>query len=58
VKRAPGVAMTDDNVIAFIRQRVAVDAKASHTRLLRELRESGQACEQGRFRRLFKQVKP
>jgi hypothetical protein len=56
-KRAVGAAMTDDAVIAFIRQRVTVDAKASHTRLLRELRESGQACEQGRFRRLFKRVK-
>jgi hypothetical protein len=57
-KRAAGSSMSDDDVLAFIRQRVAADPKASHTRLLRELRESGQACEQGRFRRLFKQVKP
>jgi hypothetical protein len=57
VKRAPGTQIPDDEVIAFIRRRIAADAKASHTRLLRELRESGQACEQGRFRRLFKQVK-
>jgi hypothetical protein len=57
VKRASGTQMSDEEVIAFIRRRVAADAKASHTRLLRELRESGQACEQGRFRRLFMQVK-
>lgn len=57
-KRVAGVHMSDDDVLAFIRKRVTADPKASHTRLLRELRESGQACEQGRFRRLFKQVKP
>lgn len=57
-KRTAGSPMSDGDVIAFIRERVAADPKASHTRLLRELRESGQACEQGRFRRLFKQVKP
>lgn len=56
-KRTAGIAMTDEDVIVFIRQRVAVDTKVSHTWLLRELRKSGQACEQGRFRRLFKQVK-
>jgi hypothetical protein len=58
VKRAAGSAVSDDDVIAFIRQRLAADPKGSHTRLLRELRDSGQACEQGRFRRLFKQVNP
>jgi hypothetical protein len=57
-KRTAGSTMTDDDVLAFIRRRVAADPKASHTRLLRELRDQGQACEQGRFRRLFKQVKP
>lgn len=57
VKRVAGTPMSDEEVIAFIRQRVAADAKASHTRLLRELRESGQACEQSRFRQLFMQVK-
>lgn len=58
VQRVPRTAMSDEEVIAFIRQRATADTKASHTRLLRELRESGQACEQSRFRRLFKQVKP
>jgi hypothetical protein len=57
VKRVAGTPMSDEEVIAFIRERVVVNPKASHTRLLRELRESGQACEQGRFRRLFMQVK-
>jgi hypothetical protein len=57
VKRTPGTQMSDEEVIAFILPRIAADAKASHTRLLRELRDSGQACEQGRFRRLFMQVK-
>lgn len=57
-KRVARSQMSDNDVVAFISKRVTADPKASHTRLLRELRESGQACEQGRFRRLFKQVKP
>ncbi len=57
-RRAAGSPISDDDVLSFIRQHLAANPKASHTRLLRELRESGQACEQGRFRRLFKQVRP
>lgn len=57
-KRVSGSAMSDDEVLAFIRMRLDGDPVLSHTRLLRELRESGRACEQGRFRRLFNQVKP
>ena len=57
-KRSAGSAMSDADVIAFIRAQLAADPKASHTGLLRQLRESGRACEQGRFRRLFKQMKP
>lgn len=57
-KRSPGAAMTDDDVLAFIRTHLATDPKASHTGLLRQLRASGRACEQSRFRQLFKQVKP
>ena len=56
--RTPGSAMSDDEVVAFIRARLKAEPKATHTRLLRDLRESRRACEQGRFRRLFKQVKP
>lgn len=56
-KRVSGAAMSDDDVLRFIRAKVAQNPKASHTGLLRELRANGQACEQGRFRRLFGQVK-
>jgi hypothetical protein len=56
-KRVSGSAMSDEEVVAFVRSRLASDPRLGHTRLLRELRESGRACEQGRFRRLFNQVK-
>jgi hypothetical protein len=45
---------TDDDVRAFINRRIAEGAKASHTGLLREYRASGRACEQSRFRDLFR----
>lgn len=45
--------LSDDDVLAFIRQRLTVDPNVSHTRLLRELRASGSACEQARFGDLF-----
>jgi hypothetical protein len=54
--RVSGAATTDDDVLAFIRKRVAELPKTSHTGLLREFRESGRACEQSRFRRLFAQA--
>jgi hypothetical protein len=57
-KRVSGAATSDEDVLRFIRSRLSVEPKATHTRLLRELRDSGQACEQGRFRRLFHQAKP
>jgi hypothetical protein len=57
-KRSAGSAMSDADVIAFIRTHLVGNPKASHTGLLRQLRDSGKACEQGRFRRLFKQLKP
>jgi hypothetical protein len=56
--RTVGASMTDDEVTAFIRSRLKADPKLTHTRLLRELRDSKRACEQGRFRRLFRQLKP
>lgn len=55
-RRAAGAIMSDDEVRAFIRSKLAVDRSLRHTRLLRTLREGGRACEQGRFRRLFKEV--
>ncbi len=48
---------TDDaSIVRFIRNRRATDPRVSHTRLLREFRDSGRACEQGRFRRLYEQT--
>jgi hypothetical protein len=48
--------MTDNDVRAFIRHALARDPRAGHSKLLRGLRESGRACEQSRFRRLFFEV--
>lgn len=62
LERSPAVAqdrrqkMTDDDVRAFIRQGVARDPRAGHSKLLRALRDIGRACEQSRFRRLFFEV--
>ncbi len=47
--------LDDKDVISFIRQELRRDSSATHTRLLRALRDRGRACEQGRFRRLFQQ---
>lgn len=49
--------MTDDDVRAFVRQALTRDPRAAHTKLLRALRDSGRACEQSRFRRLFFEVR-
>ena len=43
----------DDQIRKFIRQSIRRDAGTSYTRLLREYRTSGHACEQSRFRALF-----
>lgn len=48
--------MSDNDVRAFIREQVRANPKARHSPLLRVLREQGQACEQGRFRKLFQEV--
>ena len=45
--------LTDDQVRAFIRERLTADGPGSHSRLLAELRASGHACEQSRFAALF-----
>jgi hypothetical protein len=44
---------TDEEVIAFIRSSTTKSASLSHSRLLRQFRDSGMACEQSRFRTLF-----
>jgi len=48
--------LTDDDVRRFIVQQLAKDPRAKATGLLRQLRESGQACEQARFKGLFVEV--
>ncbi|CAM5715916.1 hypothetical protein SVIOM74S_09450 [Streptomyces violarus] len=48
--------MTDENVIAFIRESLAQNPSYSRTRLLRMLRDQGLACEQKRFAELYATV--
>jgi hypothetical protein len=45
--------MTDAEVGTFIRSRRAQDATVSRTGLLRDLRNAGMACEQGRFSDIY-----
>lgn len=52
--RAP---MSDREVIAFVRRKLRADSSSSASRLLRELRDGGQACEQKRFKRLFDEAR-
>lgn len=49
--------MTDDEVSRFIRSQLRHDSDVSCTLLLRSLRSSGLACEQFRFRSLFRAAK-
>jgi hypothetical protein len=49
-------AVTDEDVRVFVRNALRANPQARHTTLLREYRESGYACEQKRFGRLFKEV--
>jgi hypothetical protein len=45
--------LSDAEVRKFIRTQRAGQRDVTHTRLLRQLREDGKACEQSRFRALF-----
>jgi hypothetical protein len=47
----------DDEVRQFVVKELRANPKATHTRLLRQFRSSGRACEQSRFKLLFQQVK-
>jgi hypothetical protein len=47
----------DAEVRAYIRKRLRGDNEATHTRLLRDFRDSNHACEQGRFAALFRSEK-
>lgn len=48
--------VTDDDVRTYVRNALRENPKARPTTLLRLYRESGYACEQKRFGRLFKEV--
>ncbi len=48
--------MTDDDVRRFVKGAIKKHTNVTQSRLLRDLRDSGKACEQGRFRTLFKEV--
>lgn len=51
-RRVGGQRLTDGQVRDYIRKHLA-DPRASATRLLRQLRQGGQSCEQHRFKALF-----
>jgi hypothetical protein len=56
VARDPRPRMTDDEVKRFIREALTSNPAAKQTGLLRALRDSGRACEQGRFKELFLEI--
>jgi hypothetical protein len=49
--------MTDDEVRRFIIENLSKQSRPTATSLLRELRNSGRACEQKRFKDLFVEVR-
>ena len=49
--------VTDKDVTQFILTELRKDTSKAHTPLLRKFRDGGRACEQSRFRGLYKQVK-
>ena len=49
--------MSDDDVRQYLTAKLHENPSAKHTSLLRQLRDSGRACEQSRFRRLFEEMK-
>lgn len=48
--------LTNSEVKKFIKAAIALDKNASATRLLRNLRDAGRACEQKRFKQLYGEV--
>jgi len=49
--------VTDDDVLKYLLVELRKDSSKAHTPLLRKFRDGGRACEQSRFRGLYKQVK-
>jgi hypothetical protein len=49
--------MTDHDVRQTIVEALTRDPKATRTGVLQQLRQTGRACEQKRFARLFEEVR-
>jgi hypothetical protein len=49
-------AVDDEAVRRFVLNQLRKNPRATHSRLLRDFRESGHACEQSRFRRIFQET--
>lgn len=56
IERYDRKASRDDEVCKFISRALRENPSACHSPLLREYRDSGRACEQARFRKLFQQL--
>ena len=56
VKRFNRIPLTDDDVRTYILKELREESTGCHTPLLRKLRDTGQACEQKRFAKLFHEV--
>ncbi len=54
-RRPAGARLVDDDIRAYIRECIS-HGPTSATKLLRLLRDSGQSCEQARFKALFAEV--
>lgn len=54
-RRAGRAALSDEQVLAYVREALDAEPDLSATALLERLRRSGRACEQARFGRLFRQ---
>jgi hypothetical protein len=50
------IAMSDSDVRSYIDREIGINKSTSATKLLRKLRGDGYACEQKRFKHLFRQV--
>ena len=56
IKKYERIPMTDEEVRLYIKSAMKHEGKLSHTGLLRKLRAENRACEQKRFRDLFKEM--
>lgn len=56
IVRAKRVSLGDDQIADYIRTHLSANPTQSRTRLLRNLRDEGQACEQSRFAAIYRSV--